>query len=769
MTKSLRVWHLTPDAPREPRRVAADERVRLGIGTWPISPGQSVWVTYRATAQASQRVDAVWERNEGANSYWVAELGPYSRGETVEYAVFASDGGRKVAGPVGRFRVGPKVHLALLWHQHQPMYRVADPSDARPLLRQPWVRLHALRDYYSMAALIAEQPDIRVTVNLTPVLLAQIDDYLERGAIDRQLELTLAPAERLVAADRDELLQTFFDADWHGQIFVHERYRELFDKRARGEYFSPEELRDLKMWFNLAWFGKEFRDDRVRLVTGESVDVHRFIVQGRDFSEDDVRAMVDEQYKLLRAVVPIHRMLQERGQIEVSTTPLCHPILPLLIDTDQATIDLDAATWPRRFAYPEDADAHVERAVADYERRFARSARGMWPAEGAVSKDSIPVFARCAVRWIASDSGVLARSGRWGYRADDPDVLCQPYRLRHGEAELAIFFRDTSLSNAIGFRYQRQAPEDAARAFVREIEERFIERFAGEQDRIVTVILDGENAWGGYAEDGRPFLRALYARLAETPSIETVTFSEYLDGSPAHDLVPHPPEVEVHDLFTGSWIDEFRSRPGVDLGTWIGEPAENRAWELLGDARAAVDTAPAAARAAALESVYAAEGSDWFWWFGDDQDSGRDEIFDELFRAHVRAVYRALGREPPRLLAVPLVKRRVVWTFAKPVSTLSPGDELVVRTNCQGVLTWHFDDLPEQAVRVAPVGGVLAGARRFQALIGAIEPGHARLKFRFSCEETACDRRDACCRGATQSIEIVSLPESGGLPVPARG
>lgn len=760
MAASLRVWHLTPDAPRQPRRVGPGERVRVCIGTWPVSPGQSAWITLGTSSASTtvQRVDATWERNDGPNSYWALSIGPFSRGEAVEYTVHASDASGRVTGSTHRFCVGPKVRLALLWHQHQPMYRTESRREGRLVLRQPWVRLHALRDYYSMAALVAEQPEMNLTINLTPVLLAQIDDYVERGATDRQLELTLSPAERLGAAEREELLGSFFDADWHRQIFVHERYRELFEQRGRGEHFSPEDLRDVQMWFNLAWFGKEFRDGRVELVTGETVDVQRFVARGRGFSAADVSDMVEEQYKLLRAVVPIHRRLQERGQIEVSTTPLCHPILPLLIDTDEATVDLDGATLPRRFAHPEDADAQVKRAVADYERRFGRAPRGMWPAEGAVSTSSVPVFARHGIRWIASDRGVLAQSGRWGYRADDPDVLCRPYRLRHGDAELAIFFRDTALSDQIGFRYQREAPEEAARQFVREIEGRFVERFEGEEDRLVTVILDGENAWGGYADDGRPFLRALYARLAGTPSIQTVTFSEYLSGNAARDLEAHPPTEEVHELFTGSWIDEVRSRPGVDLGTWIGEPEENQAWELLGDARHAVEAAPVELRCPALDSIYAAEGSDWFWWFGGDQDSGNDEAFDELFRDHLQAVYRALGLNAPPRLSVPLVRRHVVWSFARPVASVVPGDELIVRTNCPGSLAWHPDDLPERSVGLVPVGGVLAGARRFQARV-TIERRWDKLQFRFLCGEASCAGRDRCCQGDVQTVEIAaSLP-----------
>ncbi|MCL4294292.1 MAG: hypothetical protein KJ077_01120 [Anaerolineae bacterium] len=772
----MELWHLTPDAPRAPYRVSPDEAVTLTIGAWPVELGQSVWVRYgveRPDGTTIQgRVEAAWQRNAGVNSYWQVELGPFVKGDRVTYTVQGRSPDGEITGSTTSFRVGPKLYLAILWHQHQPIYKdTSYPTQVGSYIH-PWVRLHAIRDYYSMAALVAGHSGLHLTVNLTPALLWQIEDYLERGATDRALELTLKPAESLTADEHEYVLSNFFDADWHNEIFPHPRYNELFIQRREGRRFSVQDLRDLQMWFNLAWFGQEFRDGEVKLVTGEVALVRHFVEQGRDFSVADVEAMVAVQYKIMRAVIPIHRHLQERGQIEVSTTPFYHPILPLLVDTDRATLDRPGTTHPPRFAWPEDAEAQVRLAVECYRRCFGRPPRGMWPAEGAVSQFIIPFFAQHGVRWLATDQGVLARSGRWGYNIGDPDILCQPYRAEEGEHVLSIFFRDTPLSDAIGFHYYGYADyEQAARDFLREIKERFAWRVTGDPstgsgqapDRVLTVVLDGENAWGAYREDARPFLHALYGLLECDTEVETVSFAEYLEGNPDRDIAPHPPaaQTKVYDLFTGSWIDENGSGPGVDLGTWVGEDEENQGWLLLGQARDFLDQSGATPETApaAFEALYMAEGSDWFWWFGADQDSGNDDEFDHLFRLHLKNVYRGLGTIPPGELNRHIVPHAVVWTFTQPIAQVQPGDRLTVRTNCPGILTWQIDGGEPQVAELAPAGGVMAGVQRHHLTLGPFVPEARAVRFRFRCTHHGCDGSNVCCQAEEQTVRIAPYAE----------
>ena len=763
----MQLWHLTPDTPRTPRHLNADEQATLRIGTYPIEAAQTVWVEVQIFSSSGgerhERVEAGWQQNEGTNSYWEAVIGPFADADRVLYRVHGRSSTEDASVPAAEFTVGPHIHLALLWHMHQPLYRDLSRTDPKGAYPVPWVRLHALRDYYAMAALVREFPDVHLTINLVPVLLWQIEDYTKRGATDTALELTLKPAETLSLEERDTLLSTFFAADWHHQIYPHPRYRALFEQRVRGEAFTVPDLRDVQMWFNLAWFGLAFRTAEVVLPDETTASVKPFVDQGEGFTAANIRAMVAEQYKILRNILPLYRQLQESGQIEISTTPFYHPILPLLCDTNLATLDKEGTTLPERFAYPEDAEAQIRLAIDYYTEHFGCPPKGMWPAEGAVAQAVVPLFARHGIEWIASDQGVLARSGSWGYQADDPDVLCQAYRAEDDASHeaISVFFRATAPSDAIGFQYATRTDEHiTAQEFVSTLKTRFAYRVSDPPNRVVSVILDGENAWGAYRDDGQPFLRALYATLAADPTIRTVTFGEYLNGSPARKVRSHPrtEQPRVYDLFCGSWIDELGSAPGVDLGTWIGEPEENRGWQLLKQTRewlATLRDRPSTAPQV-FTALYAAEGSDWFWWFGSDQDSGADADFDDYFRTHLKSIYRLLKHPYPDELDRHIVPHTVVWSFTRPVAVISAGDSLTIRTNCPGTLRWWTDTDPTpRLVPLKPRGGVMAGQCAYSVTLGPFLPQVTAVAFTFACDGCGCDRTALCCRGEEQRVAIL--------------
>jgi alpha-amylase/alpha-mannosidase (GH57 family) len=636
-------------------------------------------------------------------------------------------------------RGSDRLAVAFLWHQHQPFYRLATDGKAEGAYLLPWVRLHAVRDYYSMAALVAEYPNVHLTVNLVPSLILQLEDYAENGATDLWMELCLTPTEHLTDSDKHFIVSRFFDANWRNEVEIHPRYSELLRMRREGRAFSDRDIDDLKMWFNLAWFPPEARQGAMALEDGEAVSVLEFIDRGRDFRVSDMVRVLELQLEIVRSVMPLHKRLSDEGQIEISVSPLYHPILPLLADTDRATIDAPHSTLPRRFSHPEDAKAQLERAVSLYEDRLGRRPRGLWPSEGAVGEHMVDLVADAGFEWMATDRGVLERSGDHGYETEDPEILLRPYLAGTGDRRVSTFFRHTRLSDDIGFSLQDYSDYDrAAGVFLDWIRKGFARRVSDPGERVLTLAADGENAWGSYRNCGRAFLRGIYRRLNDDPELVAVTFSEFMDGDASRGVGPHPKDEqhEVTPLYCASWIDEMGSARGNDLNIWIGSPQENRAWEVLGDVRDHLDRLGATPEThpAAFESLYAAEGSDWFWWFGDDflLPPGVDWTFDMLFREHLKNVYRALGEEPPGVLDEPIVRKQVVWTKDEPVRAMESGHVLRIISDSPGVVRWSLDRWKTSDERtLEPAGDVMANLSGYATTLGPFESDVWGVEFTF--------------------------------------
>jgi len=583
--------------------------------------------------------------------------------------------------------------LAILWHMHQPYYE--DPLTGEHLL--PWVRLHALKDYYGMAALTREFPTVRMTFNLVPSLLVQLEAFADNRARDRDLELTLKPAETLDESDIDAILETFFHAQRQRMIDVYPRYAELLarrggsmptaaDRRAAAARFSRDDLRDLQVWHKLAWLDPYYLDGDPR--------VRRLVDQGRGFTEDDKQALRAVELELLNAVIPEYRDARARGQVELSTSPFFHPILPLLCDSDiYLRTHPDARRPRRRFIHPEDAAEQLQRAVSNHTRLFGAPPLGLWPSEGSVSDAMVPLAAAAGFEWMATDEQILAKSlgiaftrDSWGH-VEQPDRLYAPYRVRAGGASIACAFRDHSLSDLIGFTYSGWGADAAADDFVRRIADagRAYGQRTGGGEATIPVILDGENAWEHFEGGGRPFLRALYRRLTNHPDIRTVTMTEACQA----------PGWELTSIFPGSWID-------ANFYIWIGHADDQRAWSQLADARAALDaaTVDAGAVAAARDAVLIAEGSDWFWWYGDDHSSAHDQEFDDLFRRHLRNVYRLLQQPvPDELYASNISTGQVTARQTEPRRLLAP--------TLDGEETSYFEWLAAGSVSVSAAGGAM--------------------------------------------------------------
>lgn len=606
------------------------------------------------------------------------------------------------------------VKLALLWHMHQPYYE--DLATGEHVL--PWVRLHAIKDYWGMVALLDEFPEVRLTFNLVPSLLVQVEAFAEGRARDRHLAVGLEPADALGDDDRAFVVANGFHAPFAHMIAPHRRYAELHAMKAAGQPFSTGDLRDLQVWHKLAWMDPDLlgRDERLAGLTA----------RGGGFTEGDKAALREVELEILGRVVPAYRTAAGRGQVEVSVSPFYHPILPLLCDTDVHLRAHPRAARPRtRFARPGDAREQVRRALAFGEAAFGVRPRGMWPSEGSVSDEVLAVLADEGVAWTATDEDILARSlGQpIGRDADghvvEASLLYRPYRV--GAAGPAVLFRDHALSDRVGFTYQGWEGGAAAADFVARVREagrRFAEQTGGAVGT-VTVILDGENAWEHYPGGGRPFLRALYSALAASPDIETVTMSQAAEGECAGALPA---------IFPGSWIN-------ADFWVWIGHRDDHRAWDQLSEARAAYDerasrVAPAAA-ARAFEELLVAEGSDWFWWYGDDHSSDHDRDFDELYRRHLRNVYLALGAPVPEALHLTNIS-------TEPAGSVAPAVDVDLTGLTAPVVDGRDGSFLEWAGGVvAPRPGAGGAMHEVATLVGRVlvAAGPASLSFRIEGRE----------------------------------
>lgn len=564
------------------------------------------------------------------------------------------------------------LYLALVWHQHQPLY-YKDP--ATNVYTRPWVRVHATKDYYDMAAMLKAYPNVHVTFNLTPVLIRQLDD-IAAGAKDIYWTLAEKPASQLTTDDKRFILERFFDANYDHVIGRFPRYRELLDKRGGSEpekidaalqSFSEQDLRDLQVWFNLAWFDPDFL---------AQPPLKALVDKGRGFSEEDKKIVFDKALEVVKAVVPLHKEMQDAGQIEVITTPYAHPILPLLYDTNLEKVGNPGAVMPSRFSYPNDAIAQVQKSVEIYKAHFGRAPRGLWPAEGAVSQEIVKMVADAGYTWMASGEPVLAKSlGLDSFTRDsaetvqEADALYRPYLVEDKSgAKIHMIFRDWTISDKVGFTYSGTPGEAAADDFMKRLEaiRTQLKSTRATGPHLVSVILDGENAWENYDNDGKAFLNALYKKLSESQTVKTVTPSEYLQMFPQQKVLPNP-------LFPGAWFS-------ANYDTWIGEDEEAVAWNYLLKARqalAAYDIAKTKTTtpenlAKAQDFMYLAEGSDWFWWYGTDQDSGNDEYFDYGFRALLGEVYKALGEPVPDWVQAPIIPKRVAAPVRQPAGLISP-------------------------------------------------------------------------------------------------
>ena len=632
-----------------------------------------------------------------------------------------------------------------MWHMHQPLYK--DSLSGEYIM--PWVLYHATKDYYDMASILDGFPEIHQTFNLVPSLIAQLNDYAGGRAKDRYRIVTAVPASQLTNNDKVFLIRNFFQANWDNMIRPLPRYLDLARKRGQINsdedvhavlrYFVEQDYLDLQALFNLAWIDPVLR--------GADKQLKTLVDKGRQYTEEDKALIQKKQLEIAAMILPRYKQMQEASSIEVTTTPFYHPIMPLLCDSHCAAEAMPGMTFPKkRFVHPDDAVAQIRKAVDLYRESFGRDPAGMWPSEGSVSMDIIPLLTAEGIQWIATDEEILSNSLKRPVRRDasgncHDSFIYRPYSIDSGASSLSIVFRDHVLSDLIGFDYSRMDPDAAANDFVGRLDwlSRNIE---SPDEHLVNIILDGENAWENFRNDGWDFLTALYTKLSNHQGLRCVTVSEFLKTQSRRERLAR--------IYPGSWISH-------NFKIWIGHHEDNTAWDYIADARDALVkyesnlTTSSEYKASeqdlkdAWEEIYIAEGSDWFWWYGDEHSTVCDEHFDTLFRNHIKKIYTLIGQEPPDQLDIPIISE---VTGMRPLVLPSA----YIQPSIDGEITNYFEWLAAGRFEQIDYGSAMHRDLQSGGFISAIVYGFSRDAF--------------FLRFDYMSPAHVSIPKNTGLSEP---
>ena len=514
-----------------------------------------------------------------------------------------------------------KLSIAFYWHMHQPVYQLSPEGD----YLMPWTRLHAVKDYLDMITMLDDFKTIKLNVNLVPVLLDAFIDYGEKGMHDLHSRLTVTPVENLTADDKEFILNNFFDANYQTMILPYDEYNRLYQKRQNLaevdiDAFTDEEYSDLMALFNLVWFDPVYKNDYVEL--------RKLFKKKKGYTLEDRYRIIEIQRDIIRKIIPAYRKYVRDGKVEVTTSPYYHPIVPILLDIKGIKIE-DRTGLPNDLKMSLDAKMQIEMAQKRIEELIGISPRGIWPSEHCVNGKELDLFKEMGFEWTISDEGILANSINFefvrdfkGY-AEEPYHLVKSYEYKNG---LKMIFRDSIISNLIGFEYPNFDSEFAANDLY---------------DRIKVL----QSKLLSSPDDGIIFLKTLYSLIEKDESLETVLISDYIEKEKYHKPLPK--------IAAGSWINR-------NFKLWIDEPIKNLAWSYLKQVRddfsAYVKKNPYNPNIElARRELFICEGSDWFWWYGEPNDSGKDNIFDYIFREHLKNIYIYLGLEAPSHLDIPLL------------------------------------------------------------------------------------------------------------------
>ena len=551
----------------------------------------------------------------------------------------------------------PELYVSFLWHMHQPVYK--DPFTGKYTL--PWVRLHAVKAYYDMPSVLKSYPGIKVNINLVPSLVEQLADYASGNAQDVFYEYSAKPAADLDKDERAFILKYFFMGNWETMIKPYPRYFELLLKRGKGtdeidientiNTFNKQDFLDIQVWFNLSWFGFTALLDYPELA--------RLKEKQRGFTEQDKKFVLDTQMDIIKKLFPLYKEMQKSGQIEITTSPFYHTIMPLLYDSDTAHRCMPRAVLPKRVSFPEDVLSQLKLGRQFIIDHLGIEPKGLWPSEGSVSPEIIPLVKEAGFEWMVTDEDILFASinkDRAG------ELLYKPYVATYKNAGIPVLFRDKGISNFISFDCARYSlREEAVEELRRQI--MGVKSYLSDKnmDGIVVIALDGENPWEYYLYSGKRFLNSMYDALSKSQGIKTTTISAYLET--------HAPADKIDNLYTGSWINKR-------FDIWIGQEEKNLAWDYLASTREYLkQNANGLTQEqlnTALKYLYAAEGSDWFWWYGDTFYTVNEEEFDRLFRKNLKKVLEIIKKPMLDFLHTPVIALSETQFNAQPLNFITP-------------------------------------------------------------------------------------------------
>lgn len=539
------------------------------------------------------------------------------------------------------------LNVAIYWHMHQPEYRDLRNGE----YHQPWTYLHAIKDYVDMVVHLEHYPAARVMVNFAPVLLEQIDDYAKqldgylnhgKALRDPLLSALVEPVLKLDLEARMRIIQSCMKANRVRLVDRFPVFKSLYEmaeaaleKNEMLMYYSEQFYVDLMVWYHIAWTAENVRIRDKRVI--------ELMKKSRNFSLHDRHNLIELYSGLISGLIGRYRKLAESGQIELSMTPYAHPIVPLLIDLESARQAMPEVSMPLASHYPDGLERsrwHMQKGLEVFRHYFGCEPAGCWPSEGSISGPMIELAAEMGLQWLASGETVL-RNSMASSGLETSDCIHGVYQYR--EQGISCFFRDDGLSDLIGFRYSDWHADDAVANLVTHLES-IAQKCNKHPDAIVSIILDGENAWEYYPENGYHFLSALYEKLTDHPAIRLTTYSDYLRQETRH--------FQLNEIVAGSWVYGTFS-------TWIGEKDKNRAWDMLVEAKNVFDRVMEEGRLnneekqLAVMQLATCESSDWFWWFGEYNSAESVKSFDEQYRLHLCNLYQLLKVEPPEYLAHP--------------------------------------------------------------------------------------------------------------------